>query len=96
MRDTERYIQVDKERFGDLNVHTRRLATERELIDVANEIMREQRNSFIINIQLGYILKDIATQNYSLFYAGWIVFERRFFQGFNHCFLSFRKQHIIV
>ena len=66
----ERYIRLDRETFGELTVHTRRLASEAELVEQASNVMAEQRHTFLINCQLGYILKDMATSAYELFYAG--------------------------
>ncbi len=63
------YVQLDQETHGGWTVYTREIKNRSTLIREAKEIMLEQRHQFMIQIQIAYILKDINTSEYSLYYA---------------------------
>jgi hypothetical protein len=69
--ESERYIYASDERLENYSVYTRRVQTLKQLKNETISIMLEQSNFFLIQIQIGYILKDISTLEYHLFYAAY-------------------------
>lgn len=65
----DRYLEIEQEDHQLLSIYTKKTRNVNELIKQTKKVMKIQTHSYSIQIQLGYILKDIATSSYELFYA---------------------------
>ena len=69
---------VDK---GKLKIHARPCTSPEEFFAAAQEVIQRQNQCFYFQAELGYILKSVQDQTYSLYYAGsnTTVMSRSFF-----------------
>ena len=63
------YLNIKEEKHHQLIIYKKPVKTPFDVEQEAIKIMRKQQNAFSIQIQLSYILKEISTGKYFLFYA---------------------------
>lgn len=66
---SDHYLAVDKEEHGYLTIYYRKIKNPHDLVEETREILKEQKNSFTINCQLGYLLREVSTGQIQPWYA---------------------------
>lgn len=72
MKHAERYIELDKIEHKNFVEYIKKIGTETDIATMAREIIENELKygkRFKLNLQLAYVLKDVSTGQYSLFYA---------------------------
>ncbi len=69
MRQVRQYLEISEQHFKFGTIYNRKIQSTQDLVDDVKMIMHEQTGSFTLQVQIGYILKNLRTGRFRLFFA---------------------------